>query len=141
MVWATFTNIFLCFANNILVEKKKNVKNIAIKGLFALLVGFINGFFGGGGGLVCVPTLEKVYKLPTKKAHATAIAVMLPLSIISSIIYVINNRFNFVITLSVTAGVLVGGFLGAVFLKKLSGRVVRWIFIIILFSAGVRMVV
>ncbi|MBQ9786267.1 MAG: sulfite exporter TauE/SafE family protein [Clostridia bacterium] len=121
--------------------KSKKSHNFLLKGTFALIVGFINGFFGGGGGLVCVPTLERIYKLPTKKAHATTILIMLPLSIISSIIYIINNNFNYAVTFSITAGVLIGGFLGAVLLKKIKGSVIRWIFIIILFSAGVRMVV
>lgn len=123
------------------MKKQKNKKSLLIKGAFALVVGFINGFFGGGGGLVCVPTLERVYKLPTKKAHATAIAIMLPLSFISSIIYIINNSFNFWVTFSVTLGVLVGGFLGAILLKRFSGKVVKWIFIVVLFSAGVRMLI
>ena len=105
------------------------------------MVGFICGFFGGGGGLVCVPTLEKVYKLPAKKAHATTILVMLPLSIISSVIYIINNNFNWWITFSICGGVIVGGFIGAIFLKKLNVKIVRWVFIAILFTVGVRMLV
>ena len=121
--------------------KHKNKQNFLLKSIFALIVGFINGFFGGGGGLICVPTLERIYKLPTKKAHATTILIMLPLSIISSIIYIINNNFNFAVTLSITFGVLIGGFFGAILLKKIKGSAIRWIFIIILFSAGVRMVV
>ena len=120
---------------------KKREKNWLVKGVFALIVGFVNGFFGGGGGLVCVPTLEKIYKLPTKKAHATAIAIMLPLSIVSSIVYIFTNTINFILCASVTAGVLIGGLIGALLLKRFSGAVVRWIFIIILFSAGVRMLV
>ena len=120
-------------------NKKKT--NWIFRIFLAGVVGFVNGFFGGGGGLICVPTLEKVYKLPTKKAHATAVAVMLPLSVASSIVYIINNSINFNICASVTFGVLVGGLIGAVFLKRFSGRVVRWIFIIVLFSAGVRMLV
>ena len=107
------------------MKKKKEKKNIALKAVFALIVGFINGFFGGGGGLVCVPTLEKIYKLETKKAHATAIAIMFPLSVLSSVIYIINNSINFAVISSVTAGVLIGGFLGAIFLKKLSGSAIR----------------
>lgn len=118
----------------------KNNKNL-LKGLFALVVGFINGFFGGGGGLVCVPTLEKIYKLPTKNAHATTILIMLPLSIISSIIYIINNNFNYAVTFSIASGVIIGGFFGAILLKKINGSAVKWIFIVILFSAGIRMVV
>ena len=101
------------------MKKNKNIKLYIYKGFFASIVGFICGFFGGGGGLVCVPTLEKVYKLPTKNAHATAILVMFPLSVISSVIYLSTNTFNLWITLAVCAGVLAGGFIGALFLKRL----------------------
>ena len=123
------------------MKNQKQLKNGLIKCVFALIVGFINGFFGGGGGLVCVPTLEKVYKLPTKKAHATAIGIMLPLSIITSLIYIFNNSINLLMCSSVTIGVLLGGLVGAVLLKKIKGSVIRWLFIIVLFSAGVRMLV
>ena len=120
---------------------KKKIKNFIFKGFFATLVGFICGFFGGGGGLVCVPTLEKVYNLETKTAHATAILVMLPLSIISSVIYLAVNTFKLWVTVAVCGGVLIGGIMGAIFLKKLKGEAVRWIFVSILFFAGIRMLV
>lgn len=123
------------------MKGNKRVKGFIIKSVCSLIVGFINGFFGGGGGLVCVPTLEKIYKLETKRAHATAIAVMLPLSIVSSIVYILNNSFNYGVLLSVMAGVMLGGALGAILLKRFSGKIIRWIFIVILFLAGVRMII
>jgi len=123
------------------MEKKKNAKSSALAVAISLIVGFINGFFGGGGGLIVVPTLEKIYKLKTKNAHATAIAVMLPLSIISSCIYLFNNTFNISSTAFITLGVVVGGGLGAVLLKRFQSEFIRWIFIAIMFVAGVKMVV
>lgn len=119
---------------------KKDKNKWFVKGICALIVGFINGFFGGGGGLITVPVLERMYKLPTKKAHATAIAIMLPISIVSSLVYLFNNEFKLAVTASVTVGVIAGGFIGALLLKNLKGTVVRWIFIVILFSAGIRMI-
>ncbi|MBQ7885001.1 MAG: sulfite exporter TauE/SafE family protein [Clostridia bacterium] len=123
---------------------KKNVKakNFILKSISAVAVGFINGFFGGGGGLICVPTLERIYKLETKKAHATAVSIMLPLSIASSIIYIISNKgLNFAYAGAVTAGSIIGGLIGAFALKKCKSSFVRWLFIVILFVAGVRMVI
>ena len=120
------------------MKSKKSV--FFIKAISSLIVGFINGFFGGGGGLIAVPVLEKIYKLNTKQAHATAIAVILPISIISSVVYIVNVGLKFSITASVAFGVLLGGFLGAMFLKKLNFVVIRWIFILVLFIAGIRMV-
>lgn len=123
------------------MKNRKNSKNFILKNIFAVLVGFINGFFGGGGGLLCVPTLEKIYKLETKKAHATAVAIMLPLSIVSSIIYFFHNNMNIYATLAITLGSVAGGLFGAFALKKANSDFIRWIFIAILFTAGVRMVV
>lgn len=121
-------------------DVKKN-KNIIIRSVMAVLVGFINGFFGGGGGLLCVPTLEKIYNLETKKAHATAVAIMLPLSIVSSVIYFCHNNINLYTTIAITIGSVVGGLFGAFVLKKTSSNLIRWIFIAVLFTAGVRMVI
>ena len=123
------------------MRKEKKAKEFVLKTAFAVLVGFVNGFFGGGGGLLCVPTLEKIYKLETKKAHATTVAIMLPLSIISSVIYLFNNNINFLATLAISIGSVGGGLLGAFALKKGNPNFIRWIFIAILFSAGVRMVI
>ena len=123
------------------MKKQKNIKEFLLKNLFAVLVGFVNGFFGGGGGLLCVPTLEKVYKLETKNAHATTVAIMLPLSIVSSIIYLFHSNINIWSTLTVALGSVVGGLFGAFALKKTNSNFIRWLFIVILLSAGVRMVV
>ena len=91
---------------------------------------------------MCVPTLEKVYKLDTKSAHATTVGIMLPLSIASSIRYLISNiDINFAFAGSVTAGSIVGGLIGAFALKKCKGVFVRWLFIVILFVAGIRMII
>lgn len=123
------------------MKKNKKHKNLILKSLFAGIVGFINGFFGGGGGLVCVPTLEKIYGLDTKNSHATAISIMLPLSIASSVVYISNTSINFLQALFVSIGVILGGLLGAFALKKFNSSFVRWLFIIILFTAGVRLII
>lgn len=48
--------------------------------------GLLNGLFGAGGGMVVVPMLHKD-GLPEERAHATSIAVILPLSALSSVLY------------------------------------------------------
>ncbi|MCL2375394.1 MAG: TSUP family transporter, partial [Firmicutes bacterium] len=77
------------------------------------LVGFINGFFGGGGGMLAVPLLDKVLKEETKKAHATAILVILPITIASAVFYVLNGYFELKPTIFSSIGVIAGGIGGA----------------------------
>lgn len=46
------------------------------------LTGIINGLFGSGGGTIIVPALVFLIGMEDFKAHATAISIILPLSII-----------------------------------------------------------
>lgn len=124
---------------------KKNIKNDFKNIIFIIfastLIGFTNGFFGGGGGMLCVPLLEKCLKISNKKAHATTIAVIVPLSLVSSIIYFLKNDLDVFNLIYTSIGVFVGGALGAVLLKKFSGKVIRVIFAIIMLAAGIKMVI
>ena len=105
------------------------------------MIGFINGFFGGGGGMICVPTLEKALKLDNKRAHATAIAVIFPLSLISCAIYIFKGSIQSLPLLTVGLGVLAGGIAGSISLKYIPSKVLRIIFAIIMFVGGVRLVI
>ena len=104
-------------------------------------IGFINGFFGGGGGMLGVPLLNKGLKEETKVSHATTILVILPITIVSSIFYGLNGFFNLQQTLITSAGVLVGGIAGALLLKKLPSKVVGFVFAVLMIAAGIKMVV
>lgn len=104
------------------------------------VIGTLNGFFGGGGGMVCVPILEKVLKLDNKHAHATAIAVILPLSLISAFIYVFNGYIQTFPLLVIGGGVIAGGILGSFALKFLPPKAVRIIFAIIMFAGGIKLI-
>ena len=88
--------------------------------------------------MIIVPTLERFFKMPPHKAHATAISVILPITLCSSFFYFrygLFQRATFIIVLSGMAG----GFVGAKFFKKMSGRAIRTIFAVFLAVAGIRM--
>lgn len=120
-------------------SKKTKTFKIVVSIVGGLIVGFINGFFGGGGGMIVVPLLVFFLGLEEKKAHATAIFVILPLSITSSIIYITQGSFKLLNLSMVTIGVISGGILGSIFLKKINNKVLRIIFAAIVFIAGVKM--
>ena len=104
-------------------------------------MGLINGFFGGGGGMICVPILQKIAFLNQKQSHASAIFVILPLSIVSSAVYFFNGFVDFFPLLSVSVGVVVGGIVGAILLKQLSSKTLQVIFVVIMLVAGVRLII
>ena len=81
--------------------------------MFGGLIGLINGFFGGGGGMVVVPLLTNVFKMEQKKAQATALFVILPISLVSTIVYMCFNSINFAKGWPVIVGIVLGGIIGA----------------------------
>ncbi len=108
-------------------------------GFVSLSVGFVNGFFGGGGGMLCVPLLEYGAKLPTKQAHATAIPIILPITVASAVVYLAGGYFRIFDTVSVGSGVVIGGVAGALLLKKLSPFWVGLVFSLVMIGVGVRL--
>lgn len=118
--------------------KSKKAKFI-VSSLAGIFVGFLNGFFGGGGGMIVVPVLIFLLSLEEKQAHATAIFCILPLSITSSIIYITKGEFDFFNLGFATLGVVIGGIMGSLLLKKMNNKVLRIIFALIMIIAGVKL--
>lgn len=117
--------------------KLKNLKLL----LIGFITGIINGLFGSGGGTIIVPSLAIIIGLEEKKAHATAISIILPITLLSSFIYISNGSINLKELLYVTSGSVIGGFVGAKLLNKMSNRLLRKIFGIFMIIASYRLVI
>jgi len=122
------------------MEKYKNsIRTKVYSILTGLSTGFINGMFGGGGGMIVVPMLTSILDFSQKNAHATAILIILPLSLLSGALYSSFGVFDISVGIPVGIGVLVGGIIGAFLLSKLSSKILIIIFSIIMIGAGVRL--
>ena len=115
-------------------SKAKNARKIICGGA----VGVANGLFGGGGGMIAVPMLQNT-GLSEKRAHATAILLILPVSLLSFIFYVWKGLYDFSVLIPTAIGVTAGGALGAWLLGKLPVKTVNLIFAFLQAAAGVSM--
>ena len=89
--------------------------------------------------MLVVPALSLILKISEKQAHATAIAVILPVTVISSAVYLVKGvaqsaEFPFALL-----GVIIGGLSGAMLLNKLSGGVLTAVFYLVMIAAGIKM--
>lgn len=103
-------------------------------------IGAANGLLGGGGGMIAVPLLRKTAGLSPLRAHATAIAVILPASVLSGAIYCAEGLVPLGIFLPAALGVAAGGLIGAKLLGVLPVRIVEAAFALLMLAAGLRMV-
>ena len=101
-------------------------------------VGVLNGLFGGGGGMVAVPILRAAGK-GARTAHATAIAAILPTSVLSGAVYLLRGLVPISLLLPVALGVTVGGLFGAKLLPRVSPNVLTVLFAVFMLAAGIRM--
>lgn len=97
--------------------------------------GFLNGLFGAGGGMVVVPMLHRD-GLPAQRAHATSIAVILPLSVASSLLYLSMGQLDLASAVQFIPLGLAGAALGGWLLPRIKTVWLHRIFgAIVLFSA------
>jgi len=82
------------------------------------LAGVANGVFGSGGGLFLVPMLTRWCKLPERKAFATSVGVILPLSAVSAVVYFFKGTLDVQLAWPYLLGGAIGGLLSGRFLKK-----------------------
>lgn len=115
---------------------KKYKKHI----LIGLICGVFNGVFGAGGGSLAVVAMEKFLKIQEKKAHATAVAVILLMSSVSTFFYIKNGFFDFKVFLPVTIGGVLGGPLGAKLLSKISVGKLKAVFGAVIIITAVKMI-
>lgn len=91
---------------------KKNRPTVLV--IFGLLIGFISGLVGAGGGFMIIPSLSIFMKVPIKNAIATSIVIIAinSLSGFTAELFKPNLQLNWIIllgfTLIATAGLIIG---------------------------------
>lgn len=106
--------------------------------LWGACAGFLSGMLGAGGGMVAVPILKT--KMSEKQAHATSVAVILPICTVSAIFYLQQGAVSVYDALPYLLWGLLGSAIGVVLMKKLSGNMLRKIFALMMLWAGIRLI-
>lgn len=90
--------------------------------LAGLAAGFVNGFFGAGGGMVLVPLLIWLAGLPDKLAFSSAISIILPLCIVSLLVYARQDMLPLRDAFPYLLGGAGGGVLAGLWFQKVPAR-------------------
>lgn len=112
--------------------------NKPVKYFLSCAVGLVNALFGAGGGLVAVP-IFKGMGLSQKQAQASALSVILPLSVISASVYYYMGYFSIKDALGYIPFGIVGSLLGTHLIKKIPDKILRKLFSAFMIYTGIRM--
>lgn len=113
---------------------KKHVTSVAL----GIAVGIINGIFGAGGGMLAVPIL-KSKGLNQKLSHANAVAVILPITVISAILYLAKGNVTLANSLPFIPTGLLGSVAATFLLQKFSNKILQKTFAAFMIYAGIRL--
>src|SRR5690554_4306033 len=100
-------------------EQRFNYPLIVLEGV---VVGFLTGLVGAGGGFLIIPALVLLAKLPMKKAVATSLMIIAIKSLIGFVGDVQNMQIDWAFLLLFTALSIVGIFLGIYLNKWIDGK-------------------
>ena len=109
-----------------------------------VLGGFCNGLLGAGGGIVIIYAISYLASTSSidvdrKDIFANALAVMIPLCMVSAIIYVFNGAFSEAVPWKLLIPAILGGITGALLLEKVKSKVLMIIFAAIMIYSGISM--
>ena len=100
--------------------------------------GAINGLFGGGGGTVLVPLLNRWGEMKPKQVFATCVAISFPVCAVSAGVYFLGHHLDWQQALPYLAGGALGGLAGGVTFERVPLTWLRVIFALFLLYGGVR---
>jgi uncharacterized membrane protein YfcA len=106
-----------------------------------VVAGVLSGIFGIGGGVVIVPALIYLAGFRQHQATGTSLAVLLPpIGIAAAYEYYRHGNVDIRAAAFIAAGVLAGGWIGAVVANRVSGPYLRLAFGVFVVTLGVYLI-
>jgi uncharacterized membrane protein YfcA len=115
--------------------------NLTLLGI-GLAAGVCAGIFGIGGGLIIVPALLLILKVPELEAIGTSLAALIPpVGLLGAAEYYRTGHMNLRYAALIAVGLFAGAYFGARIMIALPPTVVRRIYAGFLFVVATRMLV
>jgi hypothetical protein len=116
--------------------------NIWIGVIISFFVGFLSSLLGIGGGIIHVPAMMSILNFPVHIATATSHSILAVMALAGTIVHIIQGDFKgeWLTTLSIGAGVVIGAQVGARLSNKMKPHWIVRALAVALLLVGVRLV-
>ena len=110
--------------------------------LLGLVAGAISGLVGIGGGIIIVPALVILFGFSQKTAQGTTLALLVPpIGIFAALTYYKDGYVDLRAAAPIVLGFLIGSFLAARYITRLSNVTVTRVFAVFLIAVAIRMLI
>jgi hypothetical protein len=104
-----------------------------------LVVGFVSGLLGIGGGVLLVPVLIKLFDLDPHKAIGISLAVIVPTAMAGAFRHGLTGDINLRFAIILSIGGIIGALLGSTMGAYLSAASLKKLFGVLMVFAGMNM--
>ncbi|MEJ5292920.1 MAG: sulfite exporter TauE/SafE family protein [Candidatus Methanosuratincola sp.] len=115
---------------------KYDVKNLELGAVASLIAGAVSGIVGIGGGVIKVPIMNIVMKIPIKAAAATSNFMVGVTAAASAVIYFQSGLVDLHLAAPTILGIMVGAYMGTRLLAKSRSAVLRKVLAVVLAFFG-----
>ena len=105
------------------------------------LAGLVSGLLGIGSGALKVPAMDLAMHLPIKVSTATSNFMIGVTAAASATMYFARGDIDPFIAAPVAAGILIGATIGARLMRQLHSRIIRIVFVAVLFYISIQMLI
>ena len=123
--------ILMILASVSMIRGRKEIKNlkgglrIPLTIVEGLVIGFLTGLVGAGGGFLIVPALVFLTRLPMKAAAGTSLFIIAINSLVGFAGDLLTRKIDWAFLLAVTAIAIVGVYFGNQLSKRISNHALR----------------
>ncbi len=122
-------------------EVKYNVRGARYGLPLTFIAGAVSGLLGIGGGILKVPAMDIVMKMPMKVSTATSNFMIGVTAAASAGVYFVRGDVNPFIAAPVAMGVLIGATLGTRVMTRMRSTLLRRVFVLVLVVVAIQMLV
>ncbi len=128
--------------SEIVGQKAVVFRVLKVKTQAALLTasGFFSGLLGIGGGMLNVPVINQIGRVPFKMAAATSTLIMGLTSLMAVIVFLGSGTINEILSANVVIGAVAGSFLGPKVASRIKARKLVIMLVILIVISSVRMI-
>ncbi|HMW32793.1 MAG TPA: sulfite exporter TauE/SafE family protein [bacterium] len=121
------------------IRKFYRVQHGVVMMFISGIAGVISGMLGVGGGIIQVPFMHAINRMPIKAATATSGFMIGYTGMAGALVYVIFGQFELIMTSALVLGILTGSQAGARLAIRLHARWIIYLVIVVLTVAAIRL--